>query len=161
MRDKLDQQAFERLDHHIRSASSLAQILWSSGDAPAGFDENVKQRPDFVIDTLNDLAQCLVRLPKETVAAGLLEGRSTVVVGNSPHGRLFGTSDSKESEQFDNEELHHGGYAMSTPNPDDAGPNVLGEYGETVGYWERIYSYHTASQKSKYVSSLDHTEVSR
>lgn len=157
------QRKLKQLDHHIRSASTLAHIIWYSGDAPAERSEKLNKRPDKVLHLLNHLAHCLVRVPRENVAVGLLTGSSRLVVSNSLL-ESPSTPDSKKSDENDTEELHRAACAGATLGASpSAAPSAKGSAATEENLhldkiFEMICSHGTAN-KDKCGNPLDYVRA--
>lgn len=108
---------FEDLNLHMKSATTIAQILWYSGVITPGRNEDLADTAtDFVVATLTNLAHCLVRIPIEVVATGLLADSSTVVAANSAFEGSTSLLEGDRIEQDSLEELSYAAYATNSPN---------------------------------------------
>lgn len=95
-RKRDDQSAFDQLDHHVRSASTLGHILGDSRDSAAK-DTSEKKRLDLGVVLLNYFARSLVRGTEETAAVGLLGDSTIIVANNYSLTRPSGTNESIEA----------------------------------------------------------------
>lgn len=120
--EKSVQQDFGTLDRHIRSASFLAQIMWYSGDVLAEPGTNYEGKTNKIVATLTNLAHCLVRLPGENVAVGLLEG--SVVAANTSSWQQTSVPASEQLIIDELVPLHQGLYAKNKSNAGGKGPSA-------------------------------------
>ena len=87
----MDHEELRSIDHHIKSVTSLAQVLWYSGDAPAEGGKNLTEKTPDTVAILTNLALALNRLPKENVAVGLLSAQRIAVSASSDPTHFQGT----------------------------------------------------------------------
>ena len=152
-------------DQRIRSASTLASMLWHSSDFTPEPNENKEELTDATVARLTHLAQCLTRLTQENVAVGLLENsiQHPILVSRTSVGKCSGTSTD------DNYELSHAPYAtnsLSAGSKVSDGPNETSQACSLEGLdaeaikrklYETVYQYRSPSKGSKgFVRSLDH-----
>jgi len=79
-----DDTSLKACDRHIRSATTLGYILWKTRDYTIGHGTNREEgETNRLVSLLNNLAVCLVRTSKETVAVGLFQDRIEAANGNA------------------------------------------------------------------------------
>jgi len=78
---------FKTLNYHIRSASTLGQMLSQTEDFHISPGEPMQEgRTNVLVSLLSSLAQCLNRTNVETVAVGLIENRIEAANGDATNG---------------------------------------------------------------------------
>ncbi|KAL9629923.1 MAG: hypothetical protein Q9204_005004 [Flavoplaca sp. TL-2023a] len=70
-----DEEELEKLNQHIRSASTLCQMLWKEGIYAVNKTTYHIGRNDKLVAALKTFATCLLRTGKDVVAVGMFQDR--------------------------------------------------------------------------------------
>lgn len=121
-----DDERREECHNHIRSASTLGEILCYSGDATPGPAQIQQATTDPIVGFLSNMAQCLNRQPKENVAIGLLKGSSQALAGSTMHENAIyapTVEDEVSNVRIQGQSVHSEG--VFATNSSNAGQNKL------------------------------------